>query len=422
MKFIADLHIHSPWSRSTSPEMTLENLHAWAQLKGITLLGTGDFTHPARLAEIREKLVPAEPGLYRLKNTCRNDRDIPQSCRKKVRFLLTAEVSTIYSRERKTRKVHHLLLGRDLRAVQRINGVLAKIGNLISDGRPILSLDSRELLKIVLESSPENLLIPAHAWTPHFSVFGAFSRFSTLEECYGDLAAEILAIETGLSSDPPMNHRLSQLDRLTLVSNSDAHSLSKLMREANLFDTALTYPAVREALRADSNERTFLGTIEFFPQEGKYHYDGHRVCRLRIRPSETVRHEGRCPKCGRNMVTGVLHRVQDLADRPEEAMPASAKPFQSLIPLQEILAEVFQVGAGSKKVQRAYRHILSVLGDEYTVLVETSIGDLKEAVSPVLAEAIRRVRQGEVQVSPGYDGVYGEVTILDRLSAGCGDK
>ncbi len=393
--------------------MTLENLHFWAQLKGLTLLGTGDFTHPGRLAEIRKKLVPAEAGLYRLRRTFRRDGEVPPSCRKKVRFLLTAEISTIYAREGKTRKVHHLLLARNLNAAERINCILARVGNLESDGRPILGLDSRELLKIVLGSHPENLLIPAHAWTPHFSVFGAFSRFSSLQECYGDLASEIPAIETGLSSDPPMNRRLTQLDEVTLISNSDAHSLPKLMREATLFDTDLSYPALWEALWADGNEKTLLGTIEFFPEEGKYHYDGHRNCGVCLSPTETKKVKGLCPVCGKKLVLGILHRVESLADRREGEIPSSGKSCQFLIPLQEILSAVLHVGVGSKKVGREYRRLLTALGDEYTVLTETPLPALAEEGSPALAAAIGRVRAGKVRIRPGYDGVYGKIRIPD---------
>lgn len=413
MKFIADLHIHSPYSRSTSPQMTLPNLHQWAQLKGITLLGTGDFTHPAWFAEIGKKLAPAEEGLFGLRQEYRNDIGVPASCRGEVRFMLSAEVSCIYSRDGKTRKVHNVILARDLAAAQKINQALSGIGNLKSDGRPILGLDSRDLLQITMEASPENILVPAHAWTPHFSVLGAFSRFSSIEECYGDLASAIPAIETGLSSDPPMNWRLSGLDRFTLISNSDAHSPAKLMREANLFDTDLSYPAVREALRADRNSKTFLGTMEFFPEEGKYHYDGHRSCGLRSTPEQTRGCNGLCPKCGRKIVVGVLHRVEELSDRPKDHKPQTAKPFQSLVPLQEIIAEVFNVGVGSKRVQREYMRTLTALGNEYTVLTATPVTGIAQEVSNELAEAVRRVREGKVHIDPGYDGEYGKIRIFE---------
>ncbi len=408
MRYLADLHLHSPASRSTSPAMTLENLHLWAQLKGVTLLGTGDFTHPARLAEIRERLAPAEAGLYRLKRPFINDGEVPRLCRGKVRFLLTAEISTIYSRAGKVRRVHHLLLARNLAAVNRINRALSRVGNLASDGRPILGLDSRELLKVVLTSHPENLLIPAHAWTPHFSVFGAFSSFSSLEECYGDLSCEIPAIETGLSSDPPMNRRLTQLDGRALISNSDAHSLPKLMREATIFETDLSYPALREALGAGGG-KGLIGTVEFFPEEGKYHYDGHRKCGISCSPSETRKYKGRCPVCGKKLTLGVLHRVEALADRGEGEIPPG-KPFASLIPLQEILSEVLAVGVGSKKVDREYRRLLAAFGNEYTILTKTHLPELR-GESPAAAAAIGRVRAGRVEIAPGYDGVYGRIGI-----------
>lgn len=413
MKFIADLHIHSPYSRSTSPQMTFENLYQWAQLKGITLLGTGDFTHPSWLSEIQEKLEPAEEGLFKLKQGYRNVEGVPDSCRSRVRFMLSAEISCIYSRDEKTRKVHNVLLAKDLESAGKINDALSAIGKLTSDGRPILGLDSRDLLQITLDASGENILIPAHAWTPHFSVLGAFSSFSSIEECYGDLSSEILAIETGLSSDPPMNWRLSRLDRFTLVSNSDAHSPAKLMREANIFDTDLSYPAVREALRADRNQRTFQGTIEFFPEEGKYHYDGHRACGLRTTPEETREYNGMCPECGRKIVVGVLHRVENLADRPAKIKRLHAKPYTCLIPLQEILSEIMAVGVGSKKVQNEYLRILSILGNEFTVLTLVSIAEIEHAVHSKLAEAVRRVRDGAVHIAPGYDGEYGKTRIFE---------
>ena len=413
MKFVADLHIHSPYSRSTSPQMTLENLHVWAQRKGVTLLGTGDFTHPAWFREIRAKLEPAEEGLFRLAPAHRDAAGVPPACRGEVRFLLTAEVSCIYSRDGKTRKVHNLILARDLEAASRINRALARIGNLEADGRPILGLDSRDLLEIVLESSEENVLIPAHAWTPHFSVLGSFSRFSSIEECYGDLTNRIPAVETGLSSDPPMNWRLSSLDRFTLVSNSDAHSPARIMREANIFDCDLTYPAVRDALWSGRNRRSFQGTIEFFPEEGKYHYDGHRACGLSAAPEETRAYGGVCPRCGRRLVVGVLHRVEELADRPPGVRSIHARPYRSLVPLEEILGQILGVGPGSKRVRREYLRILSLLGNEFTVLALTPPAEIAQAVSADLARAVEGLRRGRVRVVPGYDGAYGRIIVWE---------
>ncbi len=413
MTLVADLHLHSPFSLSTSPAMTLENLFRWAQLKGITLIGTGDFIHPAWLAELRRKLVPAEAGLYRLKRCHRTAEAVPEACRKSVRFVLSGEVSCIYTRAGKTRRVHHLILARDLGAVRRIHRALSSIANLGSDGRPILKLDSRDLLQIVLDASDENILIPAHVWTPHYSLFGAFSAFDTVEACFGPLASEIVAVETGLSSDPPMNRRLSHLDRLTLVSNSDAHSPARLMREANLLNMELSYPALREALRADRKNKGFLGTIEYFPEEGKYHCDGHRACGIRTTPAETRKHNGRCPTCGKKIVVGVLHRLEALADRAAIDAPSFGKRTLHLVPLQEVLSEVLGVGVSSKRVQQAYLRVLSVLGDEFTVLTEAPLEAIEATQSPRLAEAIRRVRQGQLHISPGYDGVYGSVRIFD---------
>ncbi len=412
MTLVADLHVHSPFSRSTSPAMTLENLHRWAQLKGIALIGTGDVTHPAWLAEIQGKLAPAEAGLYRLKRRHRTAPSVPAACRQSVRFVLSGEVSCIYTRGGRTRKVHHLFLARDLRAVRRIRQALSTMANLNADGRPMLKLDSRDFLRIVLEASDDNILIPAHIWTPHYALFGAFSAFDTLEECFGPLAAEIFAVETGLSSDPPMNRRLSQLDRLTLLSNSDAHSPTRLMREANLLDIRPSYPTLRDALRAGPTGGGILGTLEYYPQEGKYHLDGHRACGIRTTPEETRQLAGHCPGCGKKLVVGVLHRLEGLADRCESDAPIFGKRTVYLLPLQEVLSEVLGVGVSSKRVQQAYLHLLSILGNEFTVLTDAPLEAIETAHSARLAEAIHRVRSGHLHISPGYDGVYGSVRIF----------
>ncbi|MDI6793862.1 MAG: endonuclease Q family protein [bacterium] len=438
MFFIADLHIHSPYSRATSKEMNLENLYRWAQLKGITVLGTGDFTHPRWFAEIQEKLEPAEPGLFRLRPEYCSEQDarIPNSCRGEVRFLLSAEVSSIYSKNGRTRKVHNLLFAPGLEIGAEIRSKLQRIGNLSSDGRPILGLDSKVLLQIVLEASPEAFLVPAHAWTPHFSVFGSNSGFDSMEECFEDLTPHIFAIETGLSSDPAMNRRLSKLDKITLISNSDAHSLAKLGREANLFNTELSYYHIRSAMETrDVNPKPddpqgqtglaagalnpkpetgkpFEGTIEFFPEEGKYHLDGHRACDMRMSPEETRRHEYSCPKCGRKATVGVLHRVEALADRPEGFILPEAPTYQSLIPLLEIISEIKGVGVNSKKVAQEYERLLSHFGPELSILRETTPEEIEGFDSPLLAEAIRRVRAGGVKIAAGYDGEYGKVQVF----------
>ena len=416
MPFVADLHVHSHYSRSTSGQMNPEGLYRWAQIKGITVLGTGDFTHPRWFEELREKLEPAEPGLFTLKSefAAPVDETVPASCRAPVRFLISTEISCISSRGGRTRKVHNLVYCPDFAAAARVNTALAAVGNLASDGRPILGLDSRHLLDITLTASERNILVPAHVWTPHFSVFGAFSGFETLEECYDDLTPHIFAIETGLSSDPPMNRRLSQLDRIALISNSDAHSPSKLAREANVFETELSYNGIFDAVRANDAAK-FLCTIEFFPEEGKYHYDGHRACDVRLTPAETEAHGGRCPKCGRKVTVGVCARVHALADRAETAALPRPVPFESLIPLQEILAEIRGVGAGSKKVEADYFNLIERLGPELGILRHAALDDIAAAGGPPAAQAIGRVRRREVYIAPGYDGAYGVIRIFEPI-------
>lgn len=418
MRFVADLHIHSHLSRATSRDLTLEGLHRWAQLKGVTVVGTGDFTHPRWLAELREKLVPAEPGLFRLRPdlACAVDELVPPACRRPVRFALQVEISSIYKRadsrgEAKVRKVHNLVFAPDLEAAARIAGRLAALGNIESDGRPILGVDSRDLLAIVLESSPDGFLIPAHIWTPWFSALGAMSGFDLLADCYGDLADQIFAVETGLSSDPAMNWRLSQLDRYALISSSDAHSPEKLGREATLFDCELSYFAVRDALRSRTG---LLGTVEFFPEEGKYHFDGHRKCGVVLPPAEARASGGLCPTCGKRLTGGVLARVEDLADRPAGHRPSGAAPFQSLIPLGEVIGEVVGVGPGSKEVRGAWERLLRRVGPELDVLMQAPIEDVARDAPPLLGEALRRMRAGDVHATPGYDGEYGVVRVFDE--------
>ncbi|MFP3870497.1 MAG: endonuclease Q family protein [Syntrophobacteria bacterium] len=415
MPFIADLHIHSHYSVATSKTMNPENLHRWAQLKGITVLGTGDCTHPGWLAELQEKLEPAEPGLYQLKEhlAAAVDEGVPRRCRAPVRFLLSTEISNIYKKNGRTRKLHNLVFLPDMGAAGRLQASLARIGNIRSDGRPILGLDSKELLKIAKETTDEAVLVPAHAWTPHFSVLGARSGFDSLEECFEELTPLVPAIETGLSSDPPMNWRLSALDRLRLISNSDAHSPAKLMREANLFETQLSYRAIMGAI-IELESPAFLGTVEFFPQEGKYHYDGHRTCGTCLSPQETEKNGSRCPRCNRKVTMGVMHRVEDLADRPPRARPVHARPYQSLIPLIELIAEVVQAGVNTRRVADAYLDLLSREGNEYHLLVEADPHRIHHASSALLAEAIRRMRAGQVSISPGYDGEYGTIRVFGR--------
>ena len=405
---IADLHIHSKYSRATSRDCVPELLDLWARKKGIALVGTGDFTHPAWRAELAEKLVPAEEGLY----TLRPEFRLPAGGASDgllTRFVITGEISTIYKKDGKTRKVHSLILLPSLEEAERLARRLEAIGNLHSDGRPILGLDCRDLLEITLESCPRAVFIPAHIWTPHFSLFGAFSGFDRLEDCFGDLSGEIHALETGLSSDPPMNWRLSALDGYQLVSNSDAHSPSKLGREANLLDISPSYDALARALETGEG---LAGTIEFFPEEGKYHYDGHRKCAQCLSPAQAEAAGGICPVCGRPMTTGVLHRVVQLADRPEGFQPAGAKPFQSLVPLPEVVAASLGGRPESAKNQARYENLLRALGPEFFILRQAPLEEVARAAGPCVAEGLRRLRQGQVACTPGYDGAYGVVGLL----------
>jgi uncharacterized protein (TIGR00375 family) len=407
MRFIADLHIHSRFSRATSPDMSLENLWKWAQIKGISVIGTGDFTHPKWYQEIKEKLYFSDNNLFKLNDN--NNRVIPRSCSGEVSFMLTAEVSCIYSKNGKVRKVHSLIFAPDLAVVSKINTALAGIGNIASDGRPILGLDAKKLLKIVMDISEDAFVVPAHAWTPHFSVLGANSGFDSIEECYEELTDYIYAIETGLSSDPAMNWRLSQLDKITLISNSDAHSPAKLGREANIFDTEVSYKSITNAIKTREG---FLGTIEFFPQEGKYHNDGHTACGVSLSPQETIKHSYLCPVCGKKVTIGVMHRVQKLADRNPGFRPEGALPFSSIIPLQEIIAETMKVGVSSKAVNKTYFDLLEKLGSEFRVLLDVPLDAIEKAGSPLLREAIERMRSGNVHIAPGFDGTYGKVKIF----------
>jgi uncharacterized protein (TIGR00375 family) len=411
MRFIADLHIHSKYSRATSKDMSPESIWKWAQIKGISVIGTGDFTHPKWFKELNEKLESTGNGLFRLKKDFRTN-DIPESCKADVYFMLTAEISCIYSKNGKTRKIHSILFVPDFASAAKINIALAKIGNLNADGRPILGLDAKELLKIVLNEAPDAMLIPAHAWTPHFSIFGAESGFDSFEECFEELTPYIYAIETGLSSDPLMNWRLSALDKITLISNSDAHSPAKIGREANIFDTEISYEAMMDSLKT---RKGFIGTIEFFPEEGKYHYDGHRTCGVSLTPKETLKHNYLCPVCGKRVTVGVMHRVEKLADRDEGFKPKGSPSFHSIIPLPEIISEVLKVGTNSKAVDKEYQNLLQKLGNEFKILMDIPLGDIEKAGSPLIREAISRMRKGDVHIAPGFDGEYGKIKIFEAV-------
>lgn len=410
--FIADLHIHSKYSRATSKECVPEFLELWARRKGLDLIGTGDFTHPVWREELKEKLAPAEEGLYVLKEPFRkepaakNGDFVP-------RFMLSAEISSIYKKNGKVRKVHNLILLPSLEDAEALSRRLEAIGNLHSDGRPILGLDSRDLLQITLDVCPEAIFIPAHIWTPHFSLFGAYSGFDDITECFEDLTGHIHALETGLSSDPSMNWRLSMLDKFTLVSNSDAHSPANLAREASLFDTALSYPHISRALQ-NRHTGEFYGTLEFFPEEGKYHCDGHRACKVCMQPAETKAASGICPICGGRITVGVLHRVEALADREEGFVPPDSKHFERLVPLHEVIAASMGMTTASVKVKAQYDNLIHTLGPELFILRQASLSDIKQEAGALVAEGISRLRSGKVEIQPGYDGEYGKIKLLDK--------
>lgn len=411
MPWIADLHIHSHFSMATSKACTPVELNKWAGLKGVSLVGTGDFTHPGWRRELRETLAPAESGFYRLAEPAPNHAGFLVPDRPETRFVVSGEISTIYKKNGRTRKVHHLIVLPSIEYADLISARLEEMGmNIRSDGRPILGLDSRLLLELVLEKCPEAIFIPAHIWTPHFSVFGSNSGFDTIEECYEDLTPHIFALETGLSSDPAMNWRWSALDCFALVSNSDAHNPQNLAREANIFTGEFSYFGMKEALQKKNGN--FGGTLEFFPEEGKYHYDGHRNCAICWKPSETIAADGICPVCGRKVTVGVLHRVWELADRPEGFRSKTALFFQNLVPLKEIIASAVGSTSASRKVEQFYLELLRKLGPELTILRNQPVADIAKAANPLVAEAVKRLREGNVAIKPGYDGAYGVIAML----------
>lgn len=410
MKMIADLHIHSRFSMATSKEGTPENLDFWARKKGISLIGTGDFTHPVWREELKERLVSEGNGLYRLR-----DEYVKEESRKfpgeGTRFVVSGEISSIYKKNGKTRKVHNVILLPGLEAADAMAQRLEKIGNIHSDGRPILGLDSHDLLEMMLDVCPEGILIPAHIWTPHFSVLGAKSGFDSVEECFEELAPYIHALETGLSSDPAMNWRISKLDRYQLVSNSDAHSPSKLGREANLLDIDCSYEGLYRAIQTGEG---LEGTVEFFPEEGKYHFDGHRKCGVSLSPVEAERLGGICPVCGKKLTMGVDHRVEQLADRAEGFVKKDGKKYESLVPLPEVISTYMGYSAASKKVQGCFEQMIQTLGTEFDILRNVPSEDIKSCAGERIAEGIENVRTGNVKRIPGYDGEYGKIELFDE--------
>ena len=410
MKTIADLHIHSRFSMATSKEGTPENLDFWARKKGISLIGTGDFTHPVWREELKERLVSEGNGLYRLR-----DAYVKEESRKfpgeGTRFVVSGEISSIYKKNGKTRKVHNVILLPSLEAADVMAQRLEKIGNIHSDGRPILGLDSHDLLEMMLDVCPEGILIPAHIWTPHFSVLGAKSGFDSVEECFEELTPYVHALETGLSSDPAMNWRISKLDRYQLVSNSDAHSPSKLGREANLLDIDCSYEGLYRAIQTGEG---LEGTVEFFPEEGKYHFDGHRKCGVSLSPVEAERLGGICPVCGKKLTMGVDHRVEQLADRAEGFVKEDGKKYESLVPLPEVISACMGYPTASKKVQGCFEQMLQTLGTEFDILRNVPSEDIKTCAGERIAEGIENVRTGKVKRIPGYDGEYGKIQLFDE--------
>ena len=399
MEFVADFHLHSKYSRATSKDLDIDHLVMWAKKKGVHLLGTADFTHHLWLEELKAKLEPVGNGLF---------------VNNGIHFILSCEISNIYSKKGKTYRIHTVVLAPSFKTVDKIIQVLAGRGaNLNSDGRPILGMDVKETARIILDIDSNCFLIPAHVWTPWFSIFGSKSGFDTVQECFEELSDKIYCLETGLSSDPAMNWRLSMLDKYTLVSNSDAHSPSKIGRECNVFNCELTYHDIVDTLKKKDKNR-LLYTVEFYPEEGKYHYDGHRLCKISFSPQESKKHDNICPECGKPLVLGVMHRVNDLADRPEGFQPKDIIPFKNRIPLEEIIADIKGLGVSSQAVQTEYEVIISKFGNELNVLSNISRSDLEKSISPRIVEGIIRVREGKVNIAPGYDGEYGKIKIFGQ--------
>lgn len=402
MPFIADFHIHSKYSRATSRDMDIPNLDRAAQTKGVNLVGTGDFTHPLWRAHLKKTLSPVAPGIFKHDKTF---------------FLLTCEVSNIYYKEGRLKKIHNIIFAPDFNTVEKISSKLERFGDLYSDGRPNLKLDAKDLVELLLDIDERIIIVPAHVWTPWFSLFGSRSGFDSIEECFEEYSKYIFAAETGLSSDPSMNWRLSALDKITLISCSDAHSPQKIGREANVFNTELSYEAIVEAIK-QKDSRKFLYTIEFFPQEGKYHYDGHRNCGISLPPEETKRYKGICPVCKKPLTVGVLNRVDQLADRPEGFEPENSIPFKRVVPLREIVAESLGQNVATKLVDEVYTRVVNRYGGEMNVLLDISLEELSGFVPPRLIEGIKRMRDGKVKIKCGFDGVYGKVKIFDEEELG----
>jgi uncharacterized protein (TIGR00375 family) len=403
MRIIADLHIHSKYSMAVSKLMEIPNIAKWADIKGINLIATGDFTHPRWFEQIKNELTEDGSGFLSYKDA-------------KAKFVLSSEISSIYKQGDKTRKLHTLVLVPDLKSAEQINRRLAKIGNIISDGRPILKLSGHDLAQLVLTTNPESLIIPAHIWTPWFSLFGSKSGFDSIKECFGDLSKNIFAVETGISSDPEMNWRISALDKITLLSNSDAHSLMKMGREANVFEIEpckFNYGEIADIIKT-KDVRRFPKTLEFFPEEGRYHFDGHSNCKICADPFENKYPDGHCPICRKPMTIGVVNQVEKFADRKKSIRKSIFPATHHIIPLNEIIAESFCVGVNSKKVEQMYFELINQFGNEFTILLDLDEKEMLEKMPPRIAEGIINMRKGKVKIDPGYDGLYGKISIFKK--------
>ncbi len=401
MEFIADFHLHSKYSRATSRDMDIKHIVEWAKLKGITLMGTGDFTHHLWLEELKNSLEDLGNGLFKYQG---------------IYFILTSEISSIYSKRGRTYRIHNVVFSPSFKTTDKINETLSRYGNLASDGRPILGMDAEVLSRIIFDIDENCIIVPGHIWTPWFSLFGSMSGFDRIEDCFEKQASKIFALETGLSSDPAMNWRLSALDHFSLISNSDSHSPAKIGREANVFNCELNYQTLREVLKTKDKTR-FLYTIEFFPEEGKYHFDGHRNCGVRFSPQETKQHAGKCPKCAKRVTVGVMSRVEQLADRPEGYVPENAIPFKNLVPLDEIIAGAKGVSKTSIMVEKEYRGEIAKFGTEFEILLKASREELLSGLPKRVAEGVLRVREGKVDIKAGFDGEYGQISIFDEADA-----
>ena len=417
MTLIADFHIHSKYSRATSQNMDLEHIFLSALSKGINIVGTADFTHPLWIEEIKNKLEEAGNGLYQLKSEIIKELKISKEKSSKVKFIISGEISNIYSKGGKVRRIHNIILLPSIESAIKINNVLSWQGNLKSDGRPILGISTEELIKIVFEVENQAMFIPAHIWTPWFSLFGSMSGFDSLEEAVGDYKKYITALETGLSSDPKMNWRVKFLDSFALVSNSDAHSPENLGREANVFNIDYSYYQLKEIIEKKDKEK-FLYTIEFFPEEGKYHYDGHRMCQVRMSPEERKKNNGLCPVCHRPLTIGVLSRIDELAQRKDEEKPENAIPYINLIPLKEVIADVLNTNTKTKIVENYYQILIQNFENEFNILIDVEPQEIAKITDERIALGIEKMRKGEVFIEPGYDGEYGKIKIvLNKVDA-----